>query len=145
MTSLSEFYYSYSDFEDTMPGMKHFHVHIYFDENCLLAARTLRASADQVGLFELVKFHEQPVGPHSTGMIEAHFCEPAYTDVLEWVEANRGIFSVLIHQDTGDDYKDHTDGIRWLGKELPLKFDFFELILGSPELRIHQPKTPIST
>lgn len=128
-----------------MPEMKRFHVHIYFEENCLEAARVLKATANQVGLFEFVKFHEQPVGPHSTGMIEAHFNESAYTNVLEWVEASRGAFSALIHQDTGDDYKDHTDGIRWLGKELPLKFGFFDLILGSPELRIHQPKTPIST
>jgi len=125
--------------------MKHFHIHIYFEENCLEAARTLSASASQVGLFELVKFHEQPVGPHSTGMIEAHFSEPAYPAVLEWAKANRGLFSVLIHQDTGDDHKDHTDGIHWLGKELPLKFDFFELILERPEFRIHQPKTPIAT
>jgi hypothetical protein len=50
MTSLSEFNFSYNNFEDTMPGMKHFHVPIYFDENCLLAARTLTASADLLGL-----------------------------------------------------------------------------------------------
>lgn len=118
--------------------MKHFHVHVYFESHSLDRARRWASDADRTGLFELVKFHSRPVGPHPTGMIEAHFSEPSYAFILKWLESNRGEFSVLIHQDTGDDFKDHTDDIRWLGKEVPLKFDFFDLIQDRPELRIHK-------
>lgn len=106
--------------------MKHFHAHIYFEPNRLENARTCSVNADLIGLFDFVKLHERPIGPHPTGMIEAHFTESSYASALAWLETNRGDFSVLIHQATGDDLKDHTNGIRWLGKELPLNFDFFE-------------------
>src|SRR4051812_19198965 len=120
-----------------MEDMKHFHVHVYFEPDNIESARSLADRACLISLFEYVKLHEQPIGPHPTGMIEAHFSEPFYVSVLEWLEASRGDFSVLIHQDTGDDFKDHTAGIRWLGKELPLDFGFFELIQVRPEFRIH--------
>ncbi len=117
--------------------MKHFHVHIYFEPDTLERARLLAERASLMDLFEFVKLHEQPIGPHPTGMIEAHFNQPSYHSVSDWVKANRGAFSALIHSDTGDDIKDHTDGIAWLGKELPLDFDFFKLIEAHPEFRIH--------
>lgn len=118
--------------------MKHFHVHIYFEPNHLENALILAERARQTKLFELVKSHENPVGPHPMGTIEGHFKELNYFAVLNWVEANRGYFSALIHQDTGDDFKDHTDGIRWLGSELPLDFDFFKLVQVRPEFRVHK-------
>lgn len=121
-----------------MTDMKHFHAHIYFEPEARKIALLWSMRAELAGLFELVNYREQPVGPHATGMIEAHFSESAHGRVLEWLRANRGSFSVLIHQDTGDDFKDHTDGIKWLGKELPLKFDFFERVQKNPELRIHK-------
>lgn len=62
--------------------MKHFHIHVYFEPNCLEIARRWSARADLAGLFEFVKFHEKLVGPHPTGMIEAHFNESDYTSVL---------------------------------------------------------------
>ena len=118
--------------------MKRFHVHIYFDPATLKTACLLADRTEQTNLFEFVKLHEQPIGPHPTGMIEGHFGELSNIFVLDWLEANRGSFSVLIHQDTGDDFKDHTDGARWLGKEMALDFKFFELIQDHPEFRVHE-------
>lgn len=117
--------------------MKHFHAHIYFKPSSLEQAHICKANAEQSEIFEIVKFYEKAVGPHARGMIEAHFSEPICPAAIAWLEANRGEFSVLIHQDTGDDVKDHTDGIRWLGEVLPIDFDFFELILSRPDLRIN--------
>src|SRR5690606_25795866 len=102
--------------------MKGFHVHIYFGADDLEVARLLTSRARRARLFELVKLYEQPIGPHPTGMIEGHFGELSYGSVLDWLEGNRGPFSVLIHQNTGDDFKDHTAGARWLGKKLSLDF-----------------------
>lgn len=117
--------------------MNNFHVHIYFEPESLEKARFLAGRARLTNLFEFVKIHEQPLGPHPMGMVECHFCAPSYISVLDWVEGNRGSFSALIHPDTGDDFKDHTDGVQWLGRELPLDFDFFGLIQLRPEFRIH--------
>ena len=118
--------------------MKRFHVHIYFEPSALENARLLADRAEQTRLFTFVKLHEQAIGPHPTGMIEGHFNEPSYVPVLNWLEGNRGAFSVLIHHDTGNDFIDHTAGARWLGEEMPLDFNFFELIQVHPELRIHE-------
>lgn len=117
--------------------MKCYHVHIYFEGKDKETALALTETAQLLSLFDTVKFHERPIGPHPTGMIELHFKEPFYRKVEEWANINRGAFTVMIHQDTGDDYKDHTEHIQWLGKELPLDFSFFELILTRPEMRIH--------
>lgn len=121
--------------------MKYFHVHIYFEAKDIALARTLAEAARKLDMFEIVKFHDQPVGPHPASMFEMHFKEPCYRGVLEWVKNNRGPFTAMIHQDTGDDYKDHTDHIQWIGKQLPLDFSFFELIQTRPDLRIN-PVTP---
>jgi DOPA 4,5-dioxygenase len=117
--------------------MMHFHVHVYFGPTHFESAHLLAERARLTKLFELVKIHEKPIGPHPTGMIEGHFSEPVYSSVLNWIESNRGSFSALVHQDTGDDFKDHTEGVRWLGQELKLDFDFFKLIQLRPEFRIH--------
>jgi aromatic ring-cleaving dioxygenase len=124
--------------------MKHFHLHIYFEPDKIERARVLAEQGQLVNLFECVKFYDHPVGPHPMGMIEIHFGEGSYAPVLDWIEAQRGEFSVLIHQDTGDDLKDHTDGSRWLGQALSLNFSFFELIQQHPELRIHKEEPPSS-
>jgi len=128
-----------------MAAMNRFHAHVYFASGDLERARFLVNRAGLMNLFELVKLHEQPIGPHPTAMIEVHFSEQFYIAALDWLEANRGVFSVLIHQDTGDDFKNHTDGIQWLGKRMPLDFNFFELIQIHPELEIHQRKTLTAT
>lgn len=118
-------------------NMKYFHVHIYFEDKDIQRARDLFEAAKLLDLFETVKFHDRPIGPHPTGMFEMHFKEPCYNQIMDWVAANRGHFTAMIHQDTGDDYIDHTEHIRWLGKQVPLDFSFFELIIARPELRIN--------
>jgi aromatic ring-cleaving dioxygenase len=120
-----------------MMNMKHYHAHIYFKPEETTSARRLARRALVTGIAETVKLHERPVGPHPTGMLELHFNEVSYALVTKWIETHCGMYSVLIHQDTGDDVKDHTDGIRWLGQKLPLDFGFFELIQSRPDLRVN--------
>lgn len=117
--------------------MKYYHVHIYFEANDLKQACSLFEIAKTVNLFTKVKFHEKPIGPHPTGMVELHFTEPWHATVESWVKANCGTLIAMIHQDTGDDLKDHTEHIQWLDKTLPLDFSFFELIKTRPDLRIN--------
>ncbi len=133
-------YCRYTYFRFRIIPMKHFHAHVYFEPSCLEEAQFWKANADLTGLFPFIKLHEKPVGPHPIGMIECHFIELKYAAVLAWITTFRGVFSVLIHQDTGDDLKDHTECVLWLGEKLKLNFDFFEKILKDPNLRIHPAK-----
>ena len=117
--------------------MMHFHAHIYFNEENRAEARHLAERIKLVDIFQCISLSSKPIGPHPLGMIEAHFNNLSYNLALKWLMNHRGEYSVLIHQDTGDDFKDHTDNILWLGPPLPLNFSFFELIKKNPELQIH--------
>lgn len=118
--------------------MRYFHAHIYFDSDQQPEIAKLQQLARLNTSFTLSKLHERPVGPHPKAMLELHFNDAGSESALAWLQANCLSFSVLIHQDTGDDLKDHTEGIRWLGETLPLDFSFFELIKSRRDLRIHQ-------
>lgn len=117
--------------------MKYYHAHIYFEANDLNQAYRLFETTKTMNFFTKVKFHEKPVGPHPTGMVELHFTESCYASVESWVKTNCGTLIAMIHQDTRDDLKDHTEHIHWLDKKLPLDFSFFELIKTRPDLRIN--------
>lgn len=118
--------------------MKRYHLHIYFNNEALAEATVLESMALKSSLFDFVKLAEMPIGPHPTGMIECQFDGKDFDRVLIWTEINRRTFSALIHEDTGDDIRDHTQDILWLGTEVKLNFDFFELIKRRPDLKIHQ-------
>ena len=117
--------------------MTQFHAHIYFAPHEIELANVLVQDAVSSKVFNSIKLFEHAVGPHPTAMIEMHFDDRSHNLAVNWVKAHRKNFSVLIHQDTGDDIKDHTDGIHWLGEMLFLDFDFFELIKTRPDLRVH--------
>lgn len=119
--------------------MKRFHAHIYFDLNEMSLAQELNTKiTDELSyLTRFQQFYVQPIGPHPKAMIEFHFGEPDLAMMKIWLEKNRRSFSVLIHEDTQNDVRDHLENILWLGERLEINFDFFELILRRPELRVH--------
>jgi len=46
--------------------------------------------------------------------------------LLPWLMLNRGRLTVLLHPETGDDYRDHTAHAAWLGDALPLRLSAFK-------------------
>jgi DOPA 4,5-dioxygenase len=130
--------------------MKSYHAHIYFPPEQLDRAQKLRelaregvgeirvtGRAESATCFSFTGLSGHPVGPHPLPTIELHFAEPDLAAARAWLIAHRGPFPVLIHPDTGDDFRDHSQGIEWLGESLALDFGFFELVRQRPELRIH--------
>jgi DOPA 4,5-dioxygenase len=100
-----------------------YHAHIYFTDTTLAAADQLREAAEREwgarGVF-VSRLVRRLVGPHPTPMFEIDF-EVAQRDaIVAWLKAHRGVLTVLVHEVTGDDYRDHTDGVFWLGEPLPL-------------------------
>jgi aromatic ring-cleaving dioxygenase len=120
--------------------MSSFHVHIYFLSNEIDSAQELFDSARVELSPEFFKLHKHPIGPHPSGMIELHFGDADLGQVRDWIRENRRSHSVLLHKDTGDDFRDHTDNAEWFGSAVSISFDFFKLVQAHPEFRVHPAK-----
>ncbi|KAF8906307.1 DOPA-like domain-containing protein [Gymnopilus junonius] len=69
----------------------------------------------------IYRFWDRPVGPHPTAMFEVNTFDPHQTGALfSWLAVNRGPCSVLIHPNTDDPYRDHTERAIWMGRPWPL-------------------------
>jgi aromatic ring-cleaving dioxygenase len=115
--------------------MKRYHAHIYFEDHEIVQIKQLKKDAETSPL-NVWNLFEHCVGPHSRPMLELHFTSQNETLAIHWLEQNRGHFSVLLHEDTGDDVTDH-ERARWLGEPLVLHFQFFEEVKANPKLAIH--------
>jgi aromatic ring-cleaving dioxygenase len=119
--------------------MTNYHAHIYFKHDDLdLMEIFFRKCQGQKVIFRTHKQYSLEVGPHTSPMIELHFNSVTHGLVLAWLEVNRGETSVLVHEDTGDDVRDHTEGKIWLGTPLPIDFSFFERLQLGQVKAVHQ-------
>ena len=115
-----------------------YHAHIYFDLQDLATAQDLILTLKSMPKLQVYGLVPRKVGPHAKPMIEAHFHSRDKEEVIEWFQGNRKNFSILIHQDTGDDYRDHApENVIWIGEELKIDFKFFDLVKRNPGKSIH--------
>jgi len=97
-----------------------YHAHVYFDAATLAQARRLcEACRDTFGIV-MGRMHEKPVGPHPDWSCQLLVPHDKLGDVLRWLMLNREGLNVLIHPETGDHLKDHTDHAVWMGAVRPL-------------------------
>ncbi|RXW18719.1 hypothetical protein EST38_g7133 [Candolleomyces aberdarensis] len=69
----------------------------------------------------IYRFWDKAVGPHPTAMFEVNTFTPHQTGAFfSWLAVNRGPCSVLIHPNTDDALKDHTELATWMGRPWPL-------------------------
>lgn len=113
---------------DYYPVNRHkaYHAHIYFDARSLeqvkvICERVVREFGLPVG-----RIHQRPVGPHTRWSVQVLFTDRDFDTFIPWLDEQRGNLDVLVHGDTGDDYKDHTDHAYWLGQPVELKLAQFE-------------------
>ncbi len=101
-----------------------YHAHVYYEPETKERAAALR---DEVAArfpdFRLGRWHDVPVGPHTRAMYQILFGADRLKDFLPWLMLNRQGLAVLVHPETGNDYKDHAEHALWLGEMLPLKLD----------------------
>ncbi len=108
-----------------MSEIEAFHAHVYFDAGTLGQARALcEAARDAFGV-EMGRVHEKPVGPHPDWSCQLAFPPEKFGDVVPWLALNRGGLAVLVHPETGDELKDHTEHAIWLGEARPLDVSMF--------------------
>lgn len=95
-----------------------FDIHIYFQQTNpdeVLFARELheriRREFPELRIYSLF---ERPLGPHPIGMFEVNVFTPEqFGAFVSWLVVERGGLSVLVHPNTGDDLRDHTQRATW--------------------------------
>jgi len=100
-----------------------FDAHVYYTTESRPQAATLleKARADfrdkPVFVGRLI---DRCVGPHPLPMFEMNFPKELLGEVLLWLLRERGGLTVLVHEVTGNDPRDHSEGAIWLGEPVVL-------------------------
>lgn len=93
-----------------------------------------------------------PIGPHPMAMFEVNLFTPGrrlpsgrsllkrklteeaqFGAFIPWLVINRGPLSALIHPNTGEDERDHTQRATWMGQPLPLNLRIFKRMKAKQE------------
>ncbi|KAF8582779.1 hypothetical protein K439DRAFT_1350499 [Ramaria rubella] len=105
-----------------------FDFHIYYQQNNEKQVEYARALHERIRRefpeLRIYRFWDRPVGPHPVAMFEVNVFDPHQTGALfSFLAVNRGPCSVLIHPNTNDAVRDHTELATWMGERWPLNVD----------------------
>lgn len=107
----------------------YYHAHVYWSDavqrNVALNIR------EQLTKLEcsLGRVWDHAIGPHPLPMYQVNYCT-AIQGPVEHLLKSTGL-TVLLHEDTGDDLRDHTEGARWLGETLSLNIEWLKSYIGA--------------
>ena len=102
----------------------YYHAHIYWqNESQRFEALHLRQPLQELGC-HLGTIHEIPIGPHPLPMYQVNYNSNIAEEVEEMLSKTK--LDILLHEDTGDDLRDHTTGARWIGRPLTLNIKWLE-------------------
>jgi aromatic ring-cleaving dioxygenase len=102
-----------------------YHAHVYYHRKKTRsrAERLRRRVAGEFPRAKLGRWHDELVGPHPQSMYQIAFPADLLAVFLPWLMLNRDGLIILVHPETGDDYRDHTAHACWLGAALPLRVE----------------------
>lgn len=104
-----------------------YHAHIYYDVSST-REKAERLREDIAAMFpqaKLGRWHDELVGPHPQSMYQVAFPTDMLAAFVPWLMLNRDGLTVLLHPETGNDYRDHTAHAAWFGAVLPLRLEVF--------------------
>jgi DOPA 4,5-dioxygenase len=116
-----------------LPGKNPFDIHVYFKPDEAALAKTLKTRlVARFGWLEEGRWNDSasPLSPHPLPMFELFGVEikniSKVSEVIEWLNGNRGGLSVLIHPNTTDgNAQDHSVHAVWLGRPLAVRIWIF--------------------
>ncbi|MCJ1354944.1 MAG: hypothetical protein MMC33_004934 [Icmadophila ericetorum] len=124
---------AYSKFVDPITnGSKGgFDVHIYYfqenKEQVKFADELWQRIRTEFPELRIYRVWDKPVGPHPTAMFEVDIMSPTeFGAFIPWLVINRGPLSALVHPNTSDPRRDHSQRATWLGDRLPLDMSLFD-------------------
>ncbi|KAI9733344.1 MAG: hypothetical protein M1834_003428 [Cirrosporium novae-zelandiae] len=105
-----------------------FDAHIYFFPRQIEFAAALweriRREFPELRIYQV---WEKPVGPHPIGMFEVNIFSPSqFGAFISWLVINRGPLSVLVHPNTDEEERDHSQRATWMGEKIPLDLSLFK-------------------
>ncbi|KAF2457610.1 DOPA-like domain-containing protein [Lineolata rhizophorae] len=108
-----------------------FDIHVYFlhtdPEDVKFAHELWERIRREFPELRIYQIWDNPVGPHMVGMFEVNLFNPEqFGAFIPWLVINRGPLSALIHPNTGDDERDHTQRATWMGQPIPLNLRPFK-------------------
>ena len=98
-----------------------YHIHVYYDPESRNRAATLRQWIEHDFAVRMGSWHDEPVGPHVTGMYQIQFSPEVFPSLVPFVMMNRMGLTVLLHPQSGRPRDDHTVNATWMGAVLPVK------------------------
>ena len=106
-------------------AIKLYHAHIYYDPGSTRdrAERLRQRVAEAFPGAKLGRWHDELVGPHTQAMYQIAFPAELLAAFLPWLMLNREGLSVLLHPETGNAHRDHSDHAAWLGAMLPVRLE----------------------
>ncbi|WP_432454330.1 MULTISPECIES: DOPA 4,5-dioxygenase family protein [unclassified Agarivorans] len=105
---------------------KHYHAHVYFDATSLEFATQLCQQAAQKCAIKMGRVHQTLVGPHPHWSCQLSFSEQHFEQLIPWLEAQRQDLNILVHAQTGNNLRDHTEYAYWLGTPQSLNLSMFK-------------------
>ncbi|KAF1916091.1 DOPA-like domain-containing protein [Ampelomyces quisqualis] len=108
-----------------------FDVHIYFlqsdAEETKFATQLWERIRREFPELRIYNVWDRPIGPHPVAMFEVNLFTPEqFGAFIPWLVINRGPLSALIHPNTDDEMRDHTQRATWMGQPLPLSTKIFK-------------------
>jgi aromatic ring-cleaving dioxygenase len=102
-----------------------YHAHVYYDpgKTRSVAEHLRQRIAVAFPRAKLGRWHDELVGPHTQSMYQIAFPSRLLSSFLPWLMQNRDGLTILLHPETGDDYRDHTAHACWFGAVLPLRVE----------------------
>ncbi|KAK4927593.1 hypothetical protein LTR28_005903, partial [Elasticomyces elasticus] len=90
-----------------------FDVHIYFQQTnpdeVTFAKELWERIRREFPELRIYPVFDRPIGPHPIGMFEVNIFTPAqFGAFVSWLVVNRGPLSALVHPNTDDEERDHT-------------------------------------
>lgn len=102
----------------------YYHAHVYWSTSeQRTAALNIRQQLTDLDC-SLGRVWDKAIGPHPLPMYQVNYCT-TIQEPVEQLLRSTGL-TVLLHEDTGDDLRDHTEGARWLGETLELDLVWLE-------------------
>ena len=109
------------------------HAHVYFDPATRNTAEALRQGIAERFSVQLGRWHEVPVGPHTSAMYQVAFAIAQFAAFVPWLMLNRDGLDVLVHPNTLAPRDDHLSHALWLGHVLPLREDALPLRIDAAD------------
>ncbi|KZT10108.1 uncharacterized protein LAESUDRAFT_722264 [Laetiporus sulphureus 93-53] len=120
---------SYEEFPNPIDSSNNgFDFHIYYMQHSPSEAQYAKELHERIRRefpeLRIYKLWDKPVGPHPVAMFEVNAFNPHQVGTFfSWLTVNRGPCSVLIHPNTNNSLKDHTELMSWMGRPFPLLTD----------------------